>query len=309
TPNPWSAESAIALMVSERVTVGQGVPTQWALLLRHPDLHSEELSALRIAATGGARVPVDLVRAMRRALRCPVVVRYTSTEASLGTGTQPDDPDEVVCGSVGRPVPGVQLTVVDDAGRSVPTGEVGRVRLRSAAAMRGYVGTGVAIDRQATDGVLDAEGWLTTGDMGWVGPDGNLRLVGRASEMYIRGGYNVYPSEVEAVLRAHPRVGEVAVVGLDDPVLGEVGIAFVVPADMPAGRAQPGGESSLPMLTLEELRQWSGQRLADYKAPDRMVTLPQLPVTGMGKVDVACLKHMAAAGVRQMPSATTKGNR
>ncbi|HML01050.1 MAG TPA: class I adenylate-forming enzyme family protein [Acidimicrobiales bacterium] len=305
TPHPWSAESAIALMAGERVTVGQGVPTQWALVLRHPDLNGADLSALRIAGTGGARVPVELVRQMRRRLRCPVVVRYTSTETSLGTGTQPDDPEEVVCGSVGRPVPGVELTVVDENGAIVPAGEVGRVRLRSAAVMRGYAGTGAGIDRPATDSVLDAAGWLTTGDMGWIGPDGNLRLVGRASEMYIRGGYNVYPSEVETVLRSHPAVKEVAVVGVGDPVLGEIGVAFVVPAEVPGRSA--GGSQTGP--TLDELRQWSVRQLADYKAPDRLVSLAELPLTAMGKVDLAQLRQMAAAGLGEQLSATTKGNR
>ncbi len=238
------------------------------------------MSRLRIAGTGASRVPPELVRAMRERLGCPVVVRYTSTETSLGTGTQPGDPDDVVATTVGRPVPGVELEVVDDDGQVVATGEVGRVRLRSGAVMRGYIGdigTGEIIDAAATAEVRDDAGWITTGDLGWVGTDGNLRLVGRVAEMYIRGGYNVYPAEVEAVLGGHPGVGEVAVVGVADPVLGEIGAAVVVPVP---GVVPP---------ELAELRALCASRLADYKAPDRLVIVDQLPLTAMAKVDKRAL--------------------
>jgi acyl-CoA synthetase (AMP-forming)/AMP-acid ligase II len=168
----------------------------------------------------------------------------------------------------------------------VATTEVGRVRLRSGAVMRGYVGdraSGQFIDGAATAQVLDDQGWITTGDLGWVGADGNLRLVGRVAEMYIRGGYNVYPAEVEAVLGGHPGVGEVAVVGVPDPVLGEIGAAVIV--------AVPG----VPTPDLAELRALSISRLADYKAPDRLVVVDQLPLTAMAKVDKRALSARLAA--------------
>jgi len=170
---------------------------------------------------------------------------------------------------------------------------VGRVRLRSAAVMRGYLGrlpAGPLIDAEATAAVLDADGWLTTGDLGRVGDDGNLRLVGRVAEMYIRGGYNVYPAEVEAVLGAHPAVAEVAVVGLADPVLGEIGAAVVVPV---AGAAPP---------ALDELRALVRKRLADYKAPDRLVVVDQLPLTAMAKVDKRALSAGLAGPTPSTPS-------
>ena len=285
TPQPWSAATAIELLVGERVTVGQGVPTQWALILAHPDFAHADVSRLRIAGTGASRVPPELVRAMRQRLGCPVVVRYTSTESSLGSGTQPGDPDEVVATTVGRPVPGVEIELVDEEGRVAATGEVGRVRLRSGAVMRGYVGdlaAGETIDAGATAEVLDGAGWVTTGDLGWVGDDGNLRLVGRVAEMYIRGGYNVYPAEVEAVLGSHPGIAEVAVVGVADPVLGEIGAAVVVPA------------VGVPVPELGELRALCAPRLADYKAPDRLVIVDQLPLTAMAKVDKRALSAQLA---------------
>jgi acyl-CoA synthetase (AMP-forming)/AMP-acid ligase II len=279
-PQPWSAATAIGLLVDEKVTVGQGVPTQWALMLAHPDFAGADVSHLRIAGTGASRVPPELVRAMRERLGCPVVVRYTSTESSLGTGTQPGDPDELVATTVGRPVPGVEMELVGEDGVVAAAGEIGRVRLRSGAVMRGYFGDRTKdqiIDTVATAEVLDATGWVTTGDLGWVGDDGNLRLVGRVAEMYIRGGYNVYPAEVEAVLGGHPAVAEVAVLGVPDPVLGEIGAAVVVAVP---GMAAP---------DLGALRALCASRLADYKAPDRLVVVDQLPLTAMAKVDKRAL--------------------
>jgi acyl-CoA synthetase (AMP-forming)/AMP-acid ligase II len=138
--------------------------------------------------------------------------------------------------------------------------------------MRGYWR-----DPALTATVIDADGWLHTGDLGTVDDDGNVRIVGRLKEMYIRGGYNVYPSEVEAVLADHPQIAQVAVVGLADPVLGEIGGAFVVLAD---GATAP---------TIDELRAWCKTRIADYKAPDRLVVVDALPVTSMHKIDKAAL--------------------
>jgi acyl-CoA synthetase (AMP-forming)/AMP-acid ligase II len=301
TPTPWRAADAVPVMEAERITVAQGVPTQWALVLDRPELATADLSALRIAGTGASRVPAELVAALRDALHVPVVVRYTSTEASLGTGTVPGDPDEAVATTVGRPVPGVELAVADDDGSPLPAGEVGRVRLRSAAVMRGYWGgplegpgaAGVVFDREATDQVLAADGWLTTGDFGFLDGGGRLHLAGRANELYIRGGYNVYPAEVEAALGDHPDVSEVAVVGAPDPVLGEIGVAFVVPAEGPA-----------PDTTelLAGLRATARAALADYKAPDRVVVVDRLPLTSMMKVDKRVLADRAALDTNGVPT-------
>jgi acyl-CoA synthetase (AMP-forming)/AMP-acid ligase II len=147
--------------------------------------------------------------------------------------------------------------------------------------MRGYWR-----DPAMTEAVIDADGWLHTGDLGFVGDDGNLRLVGRLKEMYIRGGYNVYPTEVEAVLAEHPGVSRAAVVGVPEPVLGEVGVAFVVPAD--------GIEAS--SLSRDDIRGWCQARLADYKAPDRVIVVADLPTTSMLKIDKRALSLQAEQG-------------
>ncbi len=276
TPTPWTAAQALSIMETERVTVGQGVPTQWRLMLDHPRFDETDLSALRIAGTGAAVVPPDLVREMERRLGCPVVIGYTSTEAAITTGTVPGDDAEVIARTVGRARVNVEVEVVDDDARACAVGTVGRVRCRSGAVMRGYWR-----DPQRTAEVLDADGWLSTGDAGYLDERGYLTLVGRKSEMYIRGGYNVYPAEVERVLSSHPAVGQAAVVGVPDPVLGEIGVAFVVPAADAKTAPDLGG-----------LRAHVKGVLADYKAPDRLVVLDALPVTAMGKVD----KRALAAG-------------
>ena len=263
-PTPWSAADHLRLIGTERITVGQGVPTQWALVLAHPDLASTDVSSLRIAGTGAAPVPAELVRELRATLGAPVVVRYASTEASLATGTSLDDDAEVVATTVGRPSPGVEVRLLGEP--------VGEVLVRSRATMRRYWD-----DPARTAEVIDPDGWVHTGDLGWCDDDGNLHLSGRRTEMYIRGGYNVYPAEVEAALAEHPAVDKVAIVGVPDPILGTIGAAAVVPVDP----AQP--------PSLDELRAWCRDRLANYKAPDRLVIVDQLPLTSMLKVDKRAL--------------------
>jgi acyl-CoA synthetase (AMP-forming)/AMP-acid ligase II len=280
TPTPWTAADALMLMARERVTVGQGVPTQWRLVLDHPDFESSDLSGLRIAGTGAATVPPELVREMQTRLGCPVVIGYTSTEAAITTGSVPGDSPEVISQTVGRPRVNVTLEVVDEDGVVCATGVVGRVRCRSDAVMRHYWR-----DPERTDDVLGADGWLMTGDLGFLDEHGYLTLVGRKSEMYIRGGYNVYPAEVERVLSEHPAVAQIAVLGRPDPVLGEIGCAFVVPTSGAAAGRVP---------TLAEMRSFCRAALADYKAPDRLVVLGSLPLTSVGKVDKRALAEDAA---------------
>ena len=294
TPTPWRADDAIRIMADERVTVAQGVPTQWALMLASGELARADLGALRVAGTGAARMTASMVAEVRRRFGVPVVVRYTSTESSLGTGTTLTSSDEEVATTVGRPVAGVELTIVDDGGMPVPDGSVGRVLLRSGAVMRGYWGRGPGrgrrvdelVDAAATSTVLGPDGWLTTGDFGRLTPEGNLQLSGRAHERYIRGGYNVYPAEVEEALSSHPAVARAAVVGVPDDVLGEVGVAVVVAA---AGAAPE----------LAELRAHCARELSDYKAPDALVVVDELPLTPMMKVDPVGLAALAARGAEE----------
>ena len=225
-------------MVKERITGGQGVPTQWAKLVDLPGLADADLSSLRLASTGSAPVTPELAEKMRTRLGCPIVVRYACTESSTMTGTEPGDPAEVLLHTVGRPLPGVEMMLVDEAGDEVPPGETGIIRMRTRCQMRGYWN-----DPERTAETMSDDGWIQTGDLGFFRDDGNLVLCGRSTEMYIRGGYNVYPLEVENVLAEHPGVDRVAVLGVPAPVIGEIGVAFVVardPASPPIGRRAEG---------------------------------------------------------------------
>ncbi|HSO94664.1 MAG TPA: AMP-binding protein [Acidimicrobiia bacterium] len=276
---PWSATETLRLVRDEGITMATGVPTQWTLVLGHPDVARTDFSQLRVAALGGAAIPPELVRRMRDTLGCPVITRYTSTEAGVTTSTLASDSPEVIATTVGRPAPEVELQIrAPTGGAPLPHGEVGEVLCRSPAMMRGYWH-----DPALTDQVVDRDGWLHTGDLGLIGDDGNLRLVGRLKEMYIRGGYNVYPAEVESVLAEHPGVARAAVTGAPDPVLGEVGVAFLV--------LVPDADPS--SVTLEALRGWCRARVADYKAPDRVIVVDDLPITPMLKIDKRALTALA----------------
>ena len=275
-PSPWTAAGALRLIHTERATVSQGVPTQYRLMFDHPDFPSIDASRLRIAGTGAARVPPELVHEIREKFGCRVVVRYASTETCLATGTRLDDDITTISTTVGRPNGDVELKIVDDDGEPVVPGAIGTVCTRSRAMFRGYWG-----EPERTAEAIDGDGWLHTGDLGWLGDDGNLRLAGRTTEMYIRGGYNVYPIEVENCLGTHPAVAANAVVGAHvEDRLGEIGVLFVVPR---SGHA----------VDLADLRAWVKEQLADYKAPDALVVVDELPLTSIGKVDKKALQSQA----------------
>jgi acyl-CoA synthetase (AMP-forming)/AMP-acid ligase II len=275
-PAPWTPEAAIELLGTERVTVCQGVPTQYRMMLDHPAMASLDASALRVAGIGAARIPPELVVEMGDRLGCPVVVRYASTESCVATGTRLDDPIDTICTTVGRPNGDVELRIVDADGHDVAPDEVGAVWLRSRAMMRGYWR-----DAEQTAATIDVNGWLHTGDLGRVGADGNLRLAGRSTEMYIRGGYNVYPIEVEHCLGDHPQIAAAAVLGASvDDRLGEIGVVVAVPC---AGST----------IDLDGVRAFVKERLADYKAPDALVVVGSLPLTSIGKVDKLALQPLA----------------
>ena len=305
TPTPWRADEAIRVMADEGVTVAQGVPTQWALMLASDALAAGRPRRAACRRDGrGAHDRRSMVAEVRRRFGVPVVVRYTSTESSLGTGTTLTSTDEEVATTVGRPVAGVELAIVDDEGDPAPAGTVGRVLLRSRRRHAWLLGSrpgprsvaGGPGGRHGHRGVLGPDGWLTTGDFGRLTPEGNLQLSGRAHERYIRGGYNVYPAEVEEALSSHPAVARVAVVGVPDDVLGEVGVAVVV-----AVAGEP--------PDLASLRAHCARVLSDYKAPDALVLVDELPLTPMMKVDPVRLAALAADGAEERRLALERSRR
>jgi acyl-CoA synthetase (AMP-forming)/AMP-acid ligase II len=274
---PWRAADALRLVAELRIAALGGVPTQLALMLRDGTFDHTDLSSVRAVVIGGGPATPALIREIRQRVPAPLAVRYSCTEAGIGCGTAFTDPDEDAEVSVGRPQPGVRLHVLAEDGSPVAPGEVGEVCLGSPAVMEGYWrNSGANAD------VFTGDGSVRTGDLGWIDEAGRLRLAGRSRERYVRGGYNVHPMEVESVLADHPDVAAIAVVSRDDPVMGEVGVAIVVPRE---GGATP---------DLAGLRTFAADRLARYKLPDDLVVLSALPLTAGEKVDRRALERLIA---------------
>ncbi|MEY9904571.1 acyl-CoA synthetase (AMP-forming)/AMP-acid ligase II [Catenulispora sp. MAP12-49] len=270
----WRAREALGLICDEGIPVIGGVAAQVALLLRVPELAGCRTDAVKALIIGGGPSPAGLVRKARDAFGAAYSIRYSSTESGgLGTLTALDAPDEELFHTVGRPRAGTEISLRDDDGKELPAGETGEVWIRSASVMSEYWH-----DPAATRAALTQDGWLRTGDLGLLDDAGCLRLAGRRDDMFIRGGYNVLPQEVEAVLQEHAAVREVAVVPRPDAVMGQAGVAFVVPRD-PA--APP---------TVEELRLFARSRLAKHKLPEEVRVVPSLPLTAGQKVDRSALR-------------------
>ncbi len=264
----FDADEALRLIETERISIMNGSPTIYHALLESPRREQTDLSSLRRAATGAAVVPVALIERSRVDLPFErLVTAYGMTEC-MGTATmcRDGDGDEVIANTNGRAVPGVELRVVDKEGRDLPPGESGEVLIRGANVTPGYWE-----DPVATAAAIDADGWLHSGDIGHLDEDGNLKITDRLKDMFIVGGFNVSPAEVEQVLARHPLVSEVAVVGVPDERLGEVPKAYVV--------RRRGAEG-----TVEELLAWAKERLANFKVPRSVELVDDLPRNASGKV-------------------------
>ncbi|MGB6059841.1 MAG: fatty acid--CoA ligase family protein, partial [Microthrixaceae bacterium] len=273
----WRADEALQLVASHRMPTIGAVTPQLALMLRSQLLDQLDLSCVKTVIAGGAASPVPLVRAIRERLGAGYSIRYSSTESGgVGLGTDPGSDDESEWGTIGRPRPLVEVRVTDESDKPLPAGATGELQLRSPAVMDGYWN-----DPEATLTALTADRWLRTGDLASVDEQGRVVLAGRRSEMYIRGGYNVFPSEVEAVLLADERVDDVVVVPWPDEVMGERGLALVVPAD-------PTGPPSL-----EELRTRASETLTSHKLPEALLIVDAVPLTTAQKVDRAAARNLA----------------
>ena len=262
----YDAGRAMALIETERITVFPGPPTIYQAILDHPDRTAHDLSSLRLAVTGAATVPVALVERMRRELSFQsVLTAYGLTEAVVATMCRPGDDPRTVAHTSGRATAGFEVQIAG----------TGEILLRGPNLMLGYDG-----DEEATRAAIDADGWLHTGDVGRLDPDGYLTITDRLKDMYICGGFNVYPAEVEQVLARLDGVAETAVIGVADARLGEVGRAYVVAR---AGHALDAGK------VLEFCR----ERLANYKVPRQVVFRDCLPRNPAGKVLKRLLREEA----------------
>jgi len=273
----FDAELALAQIERDRITVMPGAPTLYHSLLAHPRLKDFDISSLRAAITGSATIPPILIERMRSELGFDVVLSgYGLTESCgvVSLSVASDDP-ETVATACGRAIEGIELRCVDEKGNPVPTGTPGEVVLRGYNVMRGYFN-----NPEATRDTVDADGWLHTGDIGLLDQRGYLRITDRMKDMFIVGGFNCYPAEVERLLSAHPAVGQVAVIGVPDDRLGEVGKAFVVP--------KPGAA-----INGAEIIAWAREHMANYKVPRFVDIVAALPTNASGKVVKPELRKMS----------------
>ncbi|MCU0270634.1 MAG: FadD3 family acyl-CoA ligase [Acidimicrobiales bacterium] len=255
-------------VAEERITMLPGTPTLYQTIIHHPDFGSTDLSSLRLAVTGAAAIPVELVVQMREVLGFETVITgYGLTEAcGIATMCRYDDDPETIATTSGRAIPGVEVRCIDEAGDPVPAGEAGEVVLRGYNVMKGYLD-----DPEQTAETIDADGWLHTGDVGVLDERGYIRITDRVKDMFIVGGFNAYPAEIENLMLADDRIAQVAVVGVPDPRLGEVGMAFVL--------LRPGQQA-----TEAEIIAWCRENMANYKVPRHVRFVDALPLNATGKV-------------------------
>jgi acyl-CoA synthetase (AMP-forming)/AMP-acid ligase II len=273
----FDVPSVMRRVDEERITMLPGAPAIYQTILDHPELNRFDLSSLRLAVTGAATVPVEMIRRMASELTFTKIVTGYGLTESTGVVTMcrhTDDP-ETIANTAGRPLPDIDVRTVDESGKDVPVGHPGEVVVRGYTVMAGYIG-----DAKATASAIDAGGWLHTGDIGVFDGNGNLRITDRLKDMFIVGGFNAYPAEIENMMMEHAAIGQAAVVGVPDQRMGEVATAFVVPR---AGA----------IVDEAGLIVWCRERMANYKVPRSIRVVDALPLNASGKVLKAVLREQA----------------
>ena len=269
---------ALAVVERDRVTVFEGVPTMFSAMLHAPGRDDHDLSSLRLCVSGGSAMPVEVMRSFEATFGCIVLEGYGLSETSpVASFNHPHA--ERKPGSIGTPIRGVELRLVDDQGADVPAGEVGEIAIRGENVMKGYW------QRPEDTATAIPDGWFRSGDLATVDADGYFSIVDRKKEMIIRGGYNVYPREIEEALYEHPAVAEVACIGIAHPELGEEVVAAV--ALKPGASAEP-----------EELREFARARVAAYKYPRHVWLVDALPKGPTGKILRRAVEVPAQLGSR-----------
>jgi long-chain acyl-CoA synthetase len=255
---------ALEIIQRDRVNIFQGVPTMYGAMLHHPDRETFDTSTLQLCASGGSAMPVELLRGFEDAFGCTILEGYGLSESSPVASFNHADRERKP-GSIGTPIAGVEMKVVDDDGNEVPQGEVGEIVIRGYNVMKGYWRRPDATAETIRDG------WLYTGDMARVDEDGYFFIVDRKKDLIIRGGYNVYPREIEEVLYEHPDVREAAVLGVPHDEYGE---------EIGAAVALKEGAATTP----DELRDYVKKQVAAYKYPRRVWIVDDLPKGPTGKI-------------------------
>jgi HIP---CoA ligase len=289
----FAPDELMAMIERDRISVLAGPPTLFYRVLDElsaaeaaepavsgPADAARDVSSLRVAICGAAAVPPELIRRLLDRVGLERMINaYGLMEGTVVSMTRAEDPVEVIAGSTGRAVPGVSLRVVDDAGQDLPPGERGEILVGGYGVMPGYWN-----DPEKTAEAVDGDGWLHTGDIGVLDEHGNLAIVDRKKEMFIVGGFNAYPAEIEALLLHHEDVAQAAVIGVPDAALGEVGWAYVV--------ATPG-----TTIEPDAVISWARGAMSNYKVPRRVIVVDSLPVNVNGKVDKPALRTRAYEGV------------
>ncbi len=268
-------------VAEERISMLPGPPTLYQSILDHPDRGRHDLSSLRLAVTGAAAVPVEMIRRMRNELTFRTIITGYGLTESTGTVSmcRYDDAPETIANTSGRAIPDTDVRVVDDANCEVPKGQPGEVVVRGYNVMKGYFD-----EPEETAATIDADGWLHTGDIAVMDERGYLRITDRKKDMFIVGGFNAYPAEIENMLLGNARVAQASVVGVPDERMGEVCVAFVIP--------RPGEQ-----LTPDEVIEWSRRHMANYKVPRRVEIVDSLPLNASGKVLKYELRERATRSV------------
>jgi non-ribosomal peptide synthetase component E (peptide arylation enzyme) len=272
----FDPEEALKLIERERATIIPVTPAVLAKLIRHPNFGHYNLSSVRLIYSTGAPLPYQMGMEAEEKLVCPVVQGYGAIDYGPLCLSSPDDSREVRFRTVGKPVIGNEIKLVDEAGTEVGSGEVGEVMARGATCVSGYYK-----DPEATRQAWTQDGWFGMGDLGKFDEHGNLMIVGRSKDIIIRGGQNIYPAEIEDMLMTHPHISEAAIVGIPDPIMGEKACAFVVP--------KPGQQ-----LTFDGMVSFlQGKKIAAYKLPERLEVVERLPMLADGqKVDKRLLRQI-----------------
>jgi acyl-CoA synthetase (AMP-forming)/AMP-acid ligase II len=264
-------------VAAERISVLPGPPTLYQSILAYPERHKHDLSSLRVGVTGAAAIPTELVRRIFDELDFEVLVTgYALTESSAAaTMCRPGDDPETIATTSGRAVPGVEIRIVDEQNRPLPPNTPGEIAIRGYNVMKGYFD-----DPEETAKVIDADGWLHTGDVGLLDERGYIKITDRLKDMVIVGGFNAYPAEIENILAGLKPIQHVAVIGVPDERLGEVCMAFIV--------RKPGEK-----LSDKDVIAWARENMANYKVPRHVAFLDELPLTPSGKVQKFRLRELA----------------
>ena len=278
----FDVDAVMKRAAEEQVSMLPGPPTIYQSILDHPHVAEFDMSSLRLAVTGAAPVPVELIRRMRAELGFETIVTgYGLTEATgIATMCRHDDDPETISTTSGRAIPDVEVRIINDEGAEVPRGEPGEVVVRGYNIMRGFIH-----DPEATAEAIDSEGWLHTGDIAVMNDRGYIRITDRTKDMFIVGGFNAYPAEIENMINEHPAVAQVAIIGVPDDRLGEVGYAYVIPRLN--ATIDPDG-----------LRAWCREKMANYKVPRYFEIVAEVPHNAGGKVLKYELRERALTKLR-----------